>query len=134
MEPKIAPTGPILDARDYRRRFPDGRIGSDPSLANPEAGERLFKGAVEDLAKDYTEFLDADGTWLPREERARRMQDVLGEDRAVAWSVMCGSGVTACHLAISGLEAGYSEPRVYVGSWSEWIRDPERPIGLGNRA
>lgn len=60
MEPKIAPNGPILDARDYRRRFPDGRIGSDPSLANPEAGERLFKGAVEDLAKDYSDFLDAE--------------------------------------------------------------------------
>jgi thiosulfate/3-mercaptopyruvate sulfurtransferase len=47
----------------------------------------------------------------------------------VPWSVMCGSGVTACHLAISGLLAGYSEPRVYIGSWSEWIRDPSRAVG-----
>ena len=39
MNPPIAPNGPIYDAADYRRRFPDGRIGSNPSLANPEAGK-----------------------------------------------------------------------------------------------
>ena len=60
MEPKIAPNGPILDARDYRRRFPDGRIGSDPSLANPQAGEKLVMAAVEDLAKDYKDFLSSE--------------------------------------------------------------------------
>ncbi len=59
LTPRIAPTGPILDAADYRKRFPDGRIGSDPSLASPEAGKRLFDAAVADLAKDYQAFLAA---------------------------------------------------------------------------
>ena len=59
MTPRIAPTGPILDAADYRRRFPDGRIGSDPSLATPEAGEKLFHAAVEDAVEDYKRFLSA---------------------------------------------------------------------------
>ena len=59
LSPKIAPTGPILDAADYRKRFPDGRIGSDPSLASPEAGKRLFDAAVADLATDYQAFLTA---------------------------------------------------------------------------
>ncbi len=40
MSPRIAPTGPILDADDYRRRFPDGRIGSDPSQASVAAGRK----------------------------------------------------------------------------------------------
>lgn len=57
--PRIAPTGPILDADDYRRRFPDGRIGADSSLATVEAGEKLYESAVSDIARDYQRFVDA---------------------------------------------------------------------------
>lgn len=57
--PRLAPTGPILDADDYRRRFPDGRIGSDSSLASIEAGEKLYEAAVSDIARDYQEFVKA---------------------------------------------------------------------------
>jgi creatinine amidohydrolase len=60
MEPRIAPRGPIIDAQDYRRRFPDGRIGSDPSLASVEHGEQLFRAAVDDVVEDYGRFLEAD--------------------------------------------------------------------------
>ena len=56
MSPKIAPTGPILDADDYRKRFPDGRIGSDSSLASVEDGERIYEAAVADVVKDFEEF------------------------------------------------------------------------------
>ncbi|MEM7276796.1 MAG: creatininase family protein [Pseudomonadota bacterium] len=56
MDPPIAPTGPIYDAADYRRRFPDGRIGSNPSLANPKAGKALFDMALRDIISDYAKF------------------------------------------------------------------------------
>ena len=56
MDPPIAPTGAFFDAADYRRRFPDGRIGSNPSLASPEAGEKLFKQALTGLEEDYLAF------------------------------------------------------------------------------
>jgi creatinine amidohydrolase len=56
MEPKVAPLGPINDAADYRRRFPDGRIGSDPSQASPEAGEKIVAAAVKSLAAELRAF------------------------------------------------------------------------------
>jgi len=58
-DPKIAPNGPILDADDYRRRFPDGRIGADSSLASVDDGEKLYDAAVSDIARDYEDFLRA---------------------------------------------------------------------------
>lgn len=48
------------DADHHRRWFPDGRIGSDPSLASPEAGRRLIAAAVPEALADYRAFLAED--------------------------------------------------------------------------
>jgi creatinine amidohydrolase/Fe(II)-dependent formamide hydrolase-like protein len=56
LTPRIAPTGPIRDALDYRARFPDGRIGSDPLQASPEKGQRLIDASVEALLRDVAAF------------------------------------------------------------------------------
>ena len=50
--------GPIRDALDYRARFPDGRIGSDPALASPEHGRTIIDAAVPALLKDVAAFTD----------------------------------------------------------------------------
>jgi creatinine amidohydrolase len=54
--PQIAANGPIRDALDYRGRFPDGRIGSDPLQATPEKGARLIAAAVKALLEEVGEF------------------------------------------------------------------------------
>jgi len=56
--PQIAPNGPIRDALDYRARFPDGRIGSDPGQASPEKGRRIIDAAIPALIRDVAAFAD----------------------------------------------------------------------------
>ncbi len=45
--------------------------------------------------------------------------------------VYCGSGVTSCHHLLAMQAAGLKGARLYAGSWSEWIRDPQRLISRG---
>jgi creatinine amidohydrolase/Fe(II)-dependent formamide hydrolase-like protein len=57
VSPKIAPSGRFSDAQDYRAKFPDGRIGSDPTLADPADGEKLIDLSAAGLVADYKAFL-----------------------------------------------------------------------------
>jgi creatinine amidohydrolase len=57
LEPIDSQQRKILGAADFRRRYPDGRMGSDPSLATPEHGKQFFDLAVKDLTASYLEFL-----------------------------------------------------------------------------
>ncbi len=53
LDPPKAPSDRFYDWRDYRRKFPDGRIGSDPSGASPAHGETLVAAAARDLVDTY---------------------------------------------------------------------------------
>jgi thiosulfate/3-mercaptopyruvate sulfurtransferase len=79
----------------------------------------------------FSELLATDGQFLAADALRDRLLTVLGSAAARPWAAMCGSGVTACHLALAAEIAGIGVPRVYVGSWSEWIRDPGRPVATG---
>jgi creatinine amidohydrolase/Fe(II)-dependent formamide hydrolase-like protein len=54
--PQIAPTGPIREALDFRARYADGRMGSDPALATPEKGGELVALAAKALIEDVAGF------------------------------------------------------------------------------
>ncbi len=48
----------IYGAIDFRDRYPDGRMGSNPALATPEHGRQLYELAVKDISSSYLEFTE----------------------------------------------------------------------------
>jgi creatinine amidohydrolase len=54
--PTVAPTGPFFGADDFRERFPDGRIGSNPSLASPASGQELLQIATDEMTRLAADF------------------------------------------------------------------------------
>ena len=138
---------------DFKGIPVDGRIlttaglvaaiaGNDPPRVVDARDAARFRGDVEPidavaghipgtLNRPFTDALREDGTFREQESLTRLWTESLGDDPKQPWSVMCGSGVTACHLVISALLAGFREPSLYVGSWSEWIRDPDRAVATG---
>lgn len=72
--------------------------------------------------------LVADGRLLPPEAIRARVAQLPGGLEMAGRVLMCGSGVTACHLLLALESAGLDGARVYPGSWSGWIADPARPV------
>ncbi len=58
LDPKIAPSGGFRDAHDFRASYPDGRIGSNSSLATKEIGAELNEATIKDVIKSYNSFID----------------------------------------------------------------------------
>jgi creatinine amidohydrolase len=59
MQPAPPATLDFADAFDFRRRFPDGRMGSHPALSHPEHGKQFLDAVVADLVPDYRTFVSA---------------------------------------------------------------------------
>lgn len=110
----------VLDARS-RDRY----AGTAPE---PRPGLRggHMPGAVN---LPFTE-LQRDGHLLPPGELRAALRAAAGDRRRLVFS--CGSGVTACVLALGADLAGYTELAVYDGSWSEWGLPGARPVVTGD--
>ncbi|WP_159348442.1 sulfurtransferase [Roseomonas harenae] len=107
----------ILDARSA------GRFGG--TAPEPRAG--LPAGHMPGAANiPFTELLAPDGTMLPP-EALRAQFEKAGVDGERPVILSCGSGVTACVLALGLVRAGLPEGAVYDGSWTEWALRPETP-------
>jgi thiosulfate/3-mercaptopyruvate sulfurtransferase len=115
----------------------------DPAwrLLDARAPER-YAGVVEPIdavaghvpgASNYpfTRSLGPGGRMLPAAELRATLSSELGSVAPQRTIVMCGSGVTACHVVLALEAAGLTGAQLYAGSWSEWIRDPDRPVATG---
>lgn len=60
LSPEVASGHKIYSAVDFRSRYPDGRMGSNPALATPEHGKQFYELAVQELSQGYLEFLKGD--------------------------------------------------------------------------
>ncbi|OOG80626.1 sulfurtransferase [Pseudomonas sp. A25(2017)] len=127
----------VLSAQALQQRLGQ----SDMTLLDARALPR-FKGEVEPIdpiaghipgaqCAAFTENLGADGRFLPVDQLKQRFAEKLGERSPTDLVAYCGSGVTACHNLFALCLAGYPLGRLYAGSWSEWINDPQRGVATG---
>ena len=102
-------------------------------------GAERFAGKVEPLDAvaghvpgavnlPFTQNLDEKNRFRPKAELAELWRTRTGVTAGSSPICMCGSGVTACQALLSLELAGRPGGRLYAGSWSEWIRDPGRPV------
>jgi thiosulfate/3-mercaptopyruvate sulfurtransferase len=107
----------LLDARA------PARYRGEQEPIDPVAGR--IPGAMNRFNMDN---VSPQGTFKGAAQLKQEFQAVLG-DRAPSEVVhYCGSGVAACHNLLAMEIAGLTGGRLYAGSWSEWIADPNRPI------
>lgn len=117
--PALARDGVLLDARA------GARYRGEVEPLDPVAGH--IPGAV---SAPTTENVDSEGRFhSPARLRERFVSLGVREDRPV--TAYCGSGVTAAHQVLALRLAGF-DSGLYVGSWSEWITDPDRPVARGS--
>ncbi len=116
-------------------------IGAGGLVVDVRGAER-FRGEVEPLDTvaghvpgaanlPFLENLGADGRFRTPADIAELWRSRTGAAPGNAPTCMCGSGVTACQGLLALEVAGIRGGRLYAGSWSEWIRDPARPVARG---
>ena len=127
----VLSTAELIEAlKDQRRLLVDARaperFAGTAEPLDPVAGH--VPGAVN---HPFSANLSADGRFLPPAELKRRWLTRLDGASPGNVIAMCGSGVTACHNLLALELAGLHDAKLYPGSWSEWIRDPKRPVARG---
>lgn len=103
------------------------RFAGQNETIDPVAGH--VPGAVN---HPFARNLDERGQFLPAATLRERWLATLDGRPAGEVVAMCGSGVSACHNLLALAHAGLDGTRLYAGSWSEWIRDPARPVATGS--
>ena len=110
----------LIDARGA------DRFAGENETIDPVAGH--VPGAT---SRPFGKNVDSRGRFHAADELRRQWTETLASRPASEVVAMCGSGVSACHNLLALEIAGFPGAKLYPGSWSEWIRDPTRPIAMG---
>ena len=99
----------------------DARSAGRFAGVEPEPRDGLVAGHIPGSVNlPYTDVVDDNGLLKTPEELQTLVENVVGSAREL--TMTCGSGVSACLIALAAWEAGYRDVVVYDGSWSEWGR------------
>lgn len=94
----------------------------------PEPREGLRSGHIpSSINTPYTDVLNG-GKLKPKEELKEVFKSLKTKKNNPIFS--CGSGITACILALASESIGIKNYSVYDGSWTEWGSDVNLPIEL----
>jgi len=136
------PAKVVVSTIELERAVAAGELASGAAVLVDARNADRFAGENETIdpvaghipgARNYP-FLrnvDSRGRFLSAAELRERWQATLGGAAPTRAIAMCGSGVTACHNLLALEVAGLPGARLYAGSWSEWIRDRDRPVARG---
>ena len=128
---RLIETGEILDRLDdpnlllVDSRVRERYLGEIEPI-DPVAGH--IPGAI---LSPHLEVLNAEGYFLPADQLRSHFIQLMDSKSSKNTVFYCGSGVTSVQNVLAVAHAGLGNSRLYAGSWSEWITDPERPIATG---
>lgn len=127
------PDDALVDADELEAHIASGGV-----VADSRSPER-FRGETEPVDQSaghipgaislpFSENLDADNTFIDRADLQARFKAANINSEAI---IYCGSGVSACNNLLAMEAVGLGRARLYVGSWSGWSSDPDRPVATG---
>ncbi|MBM4207584.1 MAG: sulfurtransferase [Gammaproteobacteria bacterium] len=90
---------------------------------DPVAGH--IPGAIN---RPFQLNLNSESLFLPADVLRQQFSQLIGGKQPEQTVHMCGSGVTACHNLLAMEIAALPGSKLYAGSWSEWIRNKNRPV------
>lgn len=80
------------------------------------------------INRDFSENLNEQGLFKSPEVLRKEFETILEKCPNQQIVHMCGSGVTANHNMLAMEIAGLSSSKLFLGSWSQWVTDPSRPV------
>ena len=134
--PPRADGAAVVDSSEIARLQSLGNLVVDARAATRFRGEQEpldpVAGHVPGACNwPFSDSLAANGRFRDAADLKRSLRAFIGHRDSADVIAMCGSGVTACHFLLAMEVAGMGAGRLFAGSWSEWIRDRDRPVSTG---